>query len=81
MIRYPVATEKTMRMIEFDNTIVFVVDKNDNKKTIKDQVEKMFNVKVDDVRTLIDRKGKKRAYVKLSKESRAADVAAKLGLM
>ena len=81
MIRYPIATEKTMRMIEFDNVIVFVVDKNDNKKSIKDEVEKMFNVKVDNVRTLIDRDGKKRAYVKLSKESRAADVAAKLGLM
>ncbi len=81
MIRYPVATEKTMRMIEFENTLVFVVDRNDDKKKIKEEVEKMFNVKVEDVRTLIDRKGKKRAFVKLAKESRAADVAAKLGLM
>ncbi len=81
MIRYPVATEKTMRMIEFENTLVFVVDRTDDKKKIKEEVEKMFNVKVDSVRTLIDRKGKKRAFVKLAKEYRAADVAAKLGLM
>ncbi len=81
MIRYPVATEKTMRMIEFDNTIVFVVDKTDDKKKIKNDVEKMFDVKVDDVRTLIDKRGKKRAFVKLNKNYRAADVAAKLGLM
>ncbi len=81
MIRYPVATEKTMRMIEFENTLVFVVDRTDDKKKIKEEVEKMFNVKVDKVRTLIDRKGKKRAFVKLAKEYRAADVAAKLGLM
>jgi len=81
MIRYPVATEKTMRMIEFENTIVFVVDRTDDKKKIKEEVEKMFNVKVDSVRTLIDRKGKKRAFVKLAKDYRAADIAAKLGLM
>ena len=41
----------------------------------------MFNVKVDDVRILIDRKGKKRAFVKLKKGYNAADIATKLGLM
>ena len=81
MIKYPIASEKSMRMIEFDNTLTFVVDDRDNKNKIKKEVEKMFNVKVDDVRILIDRKGKKRAFVKLKKGYNAADVATKLGLM
>ena len=81
MIKYPIASEKSMRMIEFDNTLTFVVDSHDNKNEIKKEIEKMFNVKVDNVRILIDRKGKKRAFVKLKKQYNAADVATKLGLM
>ncbi len=81
MIRYPIASEKSMRLIEDQNTLSFVVDRKDDKKKIKEEVEKMFKVKVEKVRTLIDRKGKKRAFVKLKKEYKAADVAAKLGLM
>ena len=81
MIKYPIASEKSMRMIEFDNTLTFVVDDKDNKNKVKQDVEKMFNVKVEDVRILIDRKGRKRAFVKLNKQYNAADVATKLGLM
>lgn len=81
MIKFPIASEKSMRLIEDQNTLTFAVDRSDDKKKIRDQVEKMFKVKVESVRTLIDRKGQKRAFVKLKKEYKAADVAAKLGLM
>ena len=81
MIKYPIASEKSMRMIEFDNTLTFVVDDKDNKTQVKKEIEKNFNVKVDDVRILIDKKGKKRAFVKLKEGYNAADIATKLGLM
>ena len=48
--------------------------------TLKKDVEELFNVKVDRVRTLI-RNNKKIAYVKLKKDFLAIDVATKLGMM
>ena len=43
--------------------------------------ERLFKVKVIKVNTLIGPDGKKRAYVKLSPETPAIDLATKLGLM
>jgi ribosomal protein L23 len=74
------ATEKLVRMIEAENILMFETDKDSGKKEIKDEVEKLFSVKVEKVRTLI-RGNKKMAYVKLKKEFAAADVATKLGLL
>lgn len=58
----PRATEKSY--LEQTNRIyVFPVDKNASKQQIAEMVEKEFNVKVTDVKTLI-RKGKKTRYSK-----------------
>ena len=81
IIKYPLATEKAVRMMEAENRLTFVVDRKATKKEIKEAVEKMFNVKVLKVNTLISNLGKKKAYVKLSPENLAMDVATKLGLM
>lgn len=81
ILKYPVATEKAIRMIESDNVISFVVGQNATKGKIKDEIEKRFKVKVDKVRVMISPKGVKKAYVKLKKEFRAIDVATQLGLM
>ncbi len=76
-------SEKSLKVREINNTYVFNVDKKANKKEIKDSVEKYFNVKVEDVHTLITR-GKhrrvgkyvgklsnfKKAYVKLKEGQR-----------
>ncbi|MBU2052780.1 MAG: 50S ribosomal protein L23, partial [Nanoarchaeota archaeon] len=50
------------------------------KELIKKEVEEMFGVKVDKIRTLV-RGNKKYAYVKLNEKFLAIDVATKLGLM
>jgi ribosomal protein L23 len=76
----PVTTEKAIRLIEMDNTILFLVDSRDNKTTIKDNIEKMFSVKVVGVR-VVNRGTKKIAYVKLNKNNPAIDVATKLGMI
>ncbi|MCD6547451.1 MAG: 50S ribosomal protein L23 [Nanoarchaeota archaeon] len=81
ILKYPIATEKAIRMIESDNVISFVVGQNATKGKIKDEIEKRFKVKVDKVRVMISPKGVKKAYVKLKKEFRAIDVATQLGLM
>lgn len=74
------STEKIVRMIETDNLIAFETDRKTTKKEISEEVESLFEVKVESVRTLT-RKNKKIAYVKLTKDFVAADIASKLGIL
>lgn len=74
------ATEKIVRQIEAENVLVFLVDRSITKPAIKKEVENLFNVKVEKVRTHT-RQNKKHAYVKLNSDNPAIDVATKLGLM
>ena len=80
MIIKPITTEKTIKIIELENKIVFEVDRRFTKEQIKKEIEKMFDVKVDSVNTII-KKNKKIAYIKLSKGYEAIDIATKLRIM
>ena len=80
MILKPVTSEKAVKMIDFDNTLLFEVERKYDKNSIKEEVEKEFNVKVNKIRTLI-RQNKKFAYVRLQKENPAIDIATKLGMI
>ena len=80
VIKYPVSTEKCLKLMEKENKIVFIVDRKARKQEIKKVIEEMFQVKVSKVNTLIGREGKK-AFIKLTKEFNALDIATKLGLM
>jgi len=82
MVDFPVATEKAVRLIETENKLVFQLKSIEfNKKEIKEKFEEEFKVKVEKVNTLITRKGKKRAIIKLKKEFSAEDIAVKLGII
>lgn len=81
ILLYPLLTEKTIGKIETENKIVFIVDRKANKKQIKWAAEKALNVKVVNVDTLIDRKGRKKAWIKLSKEYPATEIATRLGMI
>lgn len=76
----PIATEKAVMMIESQNVLTFETSKEKTKKEIKAEIEELFDVKVEKIRTII-RENKKCAYVKLKKEFPAIDLAMKLGLM
>ena len=80
MILKPVTSEKAVKMVDLDNTLLFRVEKKERKGAIKKEVERAFSVKVYSVRTLI-RNNQKYAYVKLNKENPAIDVATKLGMI
>ncbi len=80
IIKRPYITEKTYKLLETENKMVFVVDRKATKKEIKDAIEALFDVKVVKVNTMTFPEGKK-AYVKLSEETPATELAAKLGLM
>ncbi len=74
-------SEKAVQLIERENKIVFIVDKKATKPEIKAEVEELYGVKVDKVTTMIDRKGRKKVYVKLSKETPATELATKLKMI
>ncbi len=76
----PIATEKAIMKVETENVMTFLVDQKTTKQEIKKEIEDLFKVKVDEVRTQI-RNNKKIAYVKLNKKDLAIDLATKLGLM
>ncbi len=76
----PVVTEKTVMMIEAQNILTFETSKNKTKEEIKKEIEEVFEVKVEKIRTLI-KGNKKYAYVKLKKGFLAIDLATKLGMM
>ena len=73
-----IVTEKAVRMIEAENVITFQTDKQRTKVDIKKEVEEIFDVKIEKVKTLI-RNNKKYAYIKLKKDFLAIDLATKLG--
>lgn len=57
VIRRPLITEKATRMKEATNTVCFEVDREANKIEVRRAVEKLFGVKVVDVR-VANREGK-----------------------
>lgn len=80
-IKYPLSTEKSLRLMESQNKIIFVVDIAATKHDIKNAVETLFKAKVSNVNTFITSHNEKRAYVQFSKETPAIEIATNLGLM
>lgn len=78
---YPLITEKAVGMIESQNKLGFVVKESASKSEIKKAVEDRFEVKVIGVNLIRDRKGRKKAFVKLDKKFKAGDIAIKLGVI
>ena len=76
----PIVTEKAVMLIERENVITFKTEKEASKDKIKKEIENIFKVKVERVRTLI-KENRKYAYVKLKKEFPALDIATKLGII
>ena len=81
IIKHPISTEKAVRLMESENKLTFIVDRKSKKPEIKNALEDLFKIKVIKINTLILPSGKKKAYVKLSSETPAIDVATQLGLI
>ncbi len=76
----PIVTEAVVEMIERENKLVFNVIRSANRNLIKWAVERLYNVKVQKVNTLITMNGEKKAFVRLHPESNAGELATKLGI-
>ncbi len=76
----PITSEKAVRLLEAENTMLFETERQKKKQEIKKEIEETFKVKVEKVRVFI-RGNKKYAYVRLDKKNLAIDVATKLGMI
>lgn len=81
VIFYPLMTESASLMVEKDNKLIFIVNLKAGKTDVKRAVETLYEVKVDKVTMLITSQGAKKAFVKLTPEYKASDVAIKLGIL
>lgn len=81
VIKYPTMTERSVYMIENENKLIFIVDRRANKLDITKAVKTLYDVEVKEINTLITRKGEKKAFVKLTKDYQASEVAIKLGIL
>ena len=81
IIRYPLTTESAMKKIEELNTLVFIVDTRANKKQIKTAVAEMYDVTASKINTLIRPDGKKKAYIHLTQNYDALDIANRIGII
>ncbi|MFA5383036.1 MAG: 50S ribosomal protein L23 [Candidatus Micrarchaeia archaeon] len=80
-LKYVISTEKAVGLMEVQNILTFVVDKDATKEQIKKEIEEMYGVKVDKVNVLHSIKGEKKAFIKLNEKFRADDIAAKLKMV
>jgi large subunit ribosomal protein L23 len=81
VIFYPLMTESASLMVERDNKLIFIVNLKAGKSDVKQAVEQLYEVKVDRVTVLVTPQGEKKAFVKLTPEYKASDVAIKLGIL
>mmetsp|Transcript_22661 Transcript_22661/g.22863 ORF Transcript_22661/g.22863 Transcript_22661/m.22863 type:complete len:183 (-) Transcript_22661:45-593(-) len=81
VIKFPLTTESAMKKIEDNNTLVFIVDQKANKKQIKSSVKKLYDIQSQKVNTLIRPDGQKKAFVKLTADYDALDVANRIGII
>lgn len=53
IIKRPIISEKSTALMEVANRYVFEVDLKANKTEIRDAIQKLFNVKVTGIRTMV----------------------------
>lgn len=75
----PIDSETSMKKVEDDNTLVFQVSLKANKYQIKKAIKELYDVEAAKVNTLIRPNGTKKAYIRLTSDYEALDVAAKIG--
>ena len=92
IIQYPLTSENAIKPIEDNNTLVFIVDRRATKHQIRKACTDLYSFKIRKINTLIRYAepnsaracrpdGKKKAYVRLTADQEALDIANKIGIM
>jgi ribosomal protein uL23 len=83
IIKYPLISEAAFNKMDNvnENALVFIVDRRANKHEIKRAFETLYKVKVKKINTLITPQGKKKAFIKLTTDYSALDLATEFGII
>jgi large subunit ribosomal protein L23 len=81
VIKYPLVSEDAVILIEAENKITFIVDAGASKNDVRRAVEELYEVRVDRVNSVVTPEGRKKAYVKLTADYKASDLAVRLGIL
>jgi large subunit ribosomal protein L23 len=79
ILLHPMVTEKTMSLMDRNNSLEFLVRRTADKGQIKAAIEALFECKVDAVNTRITKDGK-RAVVKFAEGTSAEDIGMRIGV-
>ncbi len=81
VVKFPLLSEDAVTLLEAENKVTFIVDLKSDKHDIKRAVQELYEVRVEAVKTLITPEGEKKAFVKLTPEFKASDLAVRLGIL
>ena len=81
IVRYPLLSEDAVTLLESENKITFIVDIRSDKHDIRRAIQTLYEVRVEKVSTLITPEGEKKAFVKLTPDFKASDLAVRLGIL
>jgi large subunit ribosomal protein L23 len=80
VIEHPHVTEKSMDLMEFDNTLQFVVALPADKGDITDAIEESYEEDVASVNTQITMDGEKKATVRFAEDDAAENIMSRIGV-
>jgi large subunit ribosomal protein L23 len=81
VVKYPLLSEDAVTLLESENKITFIVNLRADKYDVKRAIEELYEVRVARVNTLITSEGEKKAFVKLTSDFKASDLAVRLGIL
>ena len=81
VLKYPLTTESIVKKIQRANTIVFITNSKSNKKVISKSIKNLYKASPIKINTLIQANGEKKAFIKLTSDCDALDIANKIGFI
>jgi large subunit ribosomal protein L23 len=81
VLKHPYVTEKAMMVLEKENKLQFLVDRNATKNQIKREIERAFEQEVTHISTSMTMHGEKKATISFSNEKAAEEILSRLGIM
>lgn len=81
VLKYPLATEKAIGIVDRRNTITYIVDYRASKTDITKEFQEKFGVKVASVKTANMPNNVKKAFIQVAKGGSANEIAMKLKLV
>jgi large subunit ribosomal protein L23 len=80
VIKYPTVTEKAVDKMDFENKMQFIVDLDAEKDEIVTDIERQFDIEIENITTMVTPDGEKKATVLLSDDYDAQEIASRIGV-